>query len=42
MSDTREENNVKVSVGGITITSLRFASDTDAHAEEEQELASRL
>ena len=38
MSDTREENDGKVSVGGITITNLRFASDIDAHAEEEQEL----
>ena len=33
-----EEHNGKVSIGGRTITNLRFANDIDALAEEEQEL----
>ena len=36
--DALEEYNGKVSIDGRTITSLRFADDTDALAEEEQEL----
>ena len=32
------EDDGKVSIGGRTITNLRFADDIDAHAEEEQEL----
>ena len=38
MSDALEEHAGKVSIGGVNITSLRFADDTDALAEEEQEL----
>ena len=38
MSDAPEEHNGKVSIGGRTITYLRFANDVDAVAEEEQEL----
>ena len=38
MSDALEEHDGKVSIGGRTITNLRFAVDTDALAEEEQEL----
>ena len=37
MSDVLEEYDAKVSIGG-NITSLRFADDIDALAEEEQEL----
>ena len=37
-SDTLEEHDGKVSIGGRTITDLRFADDIDALAEEEQEL----
>ena len=36
MSDAPEEHNGKVSIGGRTITYLRFANDVDAVAEEEQ------
>ena len=38
MSDVLEEHNVKVSIGGRTITNLRYADDIDALVEEEQEL----
>ena len=38
MSDALEEHDGKVSIGGRNITSLRFADDTDALAEEEQVL----
>ena len=38
MSDALEEYDGKVSIGGRNITSLRFADDIDALAEEEQEL----
>ena len=38
MSDTLEEYDGKVSIGGRNITNLRFAADIDAPAEEEQEL----
>ena len=38
MPDTLEEHVGKVSIGRRTITSLRFADDNDAHAEEEEEL----
>ena len=38
MADALEEHEGKVSIGGRTITSLRFADDIDAPAEEEQEL----
>ena len=38
MSDALEEQNGKVSIGGINITNLWFADDIDALAEEEQEL----
>ena len=38
MSDALEEHDGKVSISGRNITSLRFADDIDALAEEEQEL----
>ena len=38
MSDALEEHDGKVSIGGRSITNLRFADDIDALAEEEQEL----
>ena len=38
MSDALEEYDGKVSIGGRTITDLRFADDTNALAEEEQKL----
>ena len=38
MSDALEEHDGKLSIGGRTITNLRSADDTDAVAEEEQEL----
>ena len=38
MSDALEGHDGKVSIGGRNITNLRFADDTDALAEEEQEL----
>ena len=38
MSDAQEVHDGKVSIGGRTITNLRFADDIDALAEEEQEL----
>ena len=38
MSDILEEHGSRVSIGGRNITNLEFADDTDALAEEEQEL----
>ena len=38
MSDALEEHDGKVSIGGRNITNLQFADDSDALAEEEQEL----
>ena len=38
MSDGLEEHDEKVSVGGRTITNLRFADGIDALAEEDQKL----
>ena len=38
MPDALAEHDGKVSIGGRNITNLRFADDTDALAEEEQEL----
>ena len=38
MSDALEDHDAKVSIGGKSITNLRFADDIDALAEEEQEL----
>ena len=38
MSDALEEHVGNFSIGGRTITNLRFADDVDALAEEEQEL----
>ena len=38
MFDALEEHDGKVSKGGRNITNLRFADDTDALAEEEQEV----
>ena len=38
MSDALEEHDGKISIGGGNITSLRFADDINALAEEEQEL----
>ena len=38
MSDALEVHVGKVSIGGRTITNMRFADDIDALAEEEQEL----
>ena len=38
MFDALEELDGKVSIGGRTITNLRFADDIDALPEEEQEL----
>ena len=38
MSDALEEHDGKVSIGGRNITSLRFADDINAVAEEEQEV----
>ena len=37
MSDSLEEHDGRVSIGGRNITNLRFADDIDALAEEEQE-----
>ena len=42
MSDTLEEHDWKVSIGGRNITNLRFADDIDALAEEEQELEAQV
>ena len=38
MTDALEQHDEKVSIGGRTISNLRFADDIDALAEEEQEL----
>ena len=38
MSDILEEHDGKISIGGRTISNLRFASGTNALAKEEQEL----
>ena len=38
MTDALDEHDGMVSTGGRNITNLRFADDTDALAEEEQEL----
>ena len=38
MTDAPEEHDGKVSIGGRTITNLRFADDIDSLAEAEQEL----
>ena len=38
MSDALEEHDGKVSIGGRSITKLRFADDIDALAEKEEEL----
>ena len=38
MSDSLEEHEGNVSIGGRTIIKLRFADDSDALAEKEQEL----
>ena len=37
MSDALEEHDGRISIGGRNITSLQFADDIDALAEEEQE-----
>ena len=39
MTDALEEHEDTVSIGGRTITSLRFADDIDGLAGEEEELA---
>ena len=38
MTDSLEEHDGKVCIGGRNITSLRFADDIDALAEDKQEL----
>ena len=38
MSDVLEEHDGRVSIGGSTITNLRFADDIESLAEEAQEL----
>ena len=38
MTDSLQEHDGKVSIGGRNITNLRFVDDIDAPAEEEQEL----
>ena len=38
MSDALKEHYGKVSIGGRTISNLRFADDIDALVKEEQEL----
>ena len=38
MSDSLEEYDGKVSIGGRNITNLRFAEETNALSKEEQEL----
>ena len=42
MTDALEDHEGTVSIGGRTITNLRFADDTDGLAEEEEELANLL
>ena len=39
MTDALEDHEGTVSIGGRTITDLRFAVDIDGSAEEEEELA---
>ena len=39
MTDTLEDHEGTVSIGGRTITNLRFADDVDGLAGEEEELA---
>ena len=39
MTDALEDHEGTVSIGGRTITTLRFADDIDGLAEEEEELA---
>ena len=39
MTDTLEDHESTVSIGGRTITNLRFADDIDCLAGEEEELA---
>ena len=39
MTDTLEDHGGTVSIGGRTITTLRFADDIDGLAREEEELA---
>ena len=39
MTDALEGHEGTVSIGGRTITNLRFADDIDGLAEEEEELA---
>ena len=39
MTETLEDHEGTVSIGGRTITNLRFADGNDALAEEEEELA---
>ena len=39
MTDALEDHESSVSIGGITITSLRFADDIDGSAGQEEELA---
>ena len=39
MTDALEDHESYVSIGGITITSLRFADDIDGSAGQEEELA---
>ena len=39
MTDALEDNGGTVSIGGDTITNLRFADDIDGLAEEEEEMA---
>ena len=39
MTDALEDHLVRVSIGGRTITSLRFADDIDGLAGDDQELA---
>ena len=40
MTDASEDHEGTVSIGGKTITNLRFAEDIDGSAGEEEELAS--
>ena len=42
MSDVLTEHDEKVSIGGRTITDLRFTDDIDALAEDEQELDAQV
>ena len=39
MTDASADHEGTVSIGGRTITNLRFADDIDGYAEEEEELA---